>query len=271
LKPSTRLKVGERLVVEISRRPIDARPVKLAALGAEALCLEQRLDRGEWLVRPDPLANFLEFLDRFGQTPLPPYIERPGAPAAGDQERYQTVYAAHPGAVAAPTAGLHFTPELLRAIEEAGIRRAEVTLHVGLGTFLPVTVANLREHDMHAEWYEIEAVAAKQIADTRRAGGRIVAVGTTAARTLESLPRLGEPKSSAVENNGARGWTKLLIHPPYAFVNVDWLITNFHLPGSTLLALVMALAGENHIRRAYAEAIAREYRFFSYGDAMLIV
>lgn len=259
LKPSVRLKVGERLEME-STQAI-----------RQTLLIDAKLERGEWVVRPDPPVGFLDFLSAHGQTPLPPYMKRAAAPEPFDREHYQTVYAAAPGAVAAPTAGLHFTGSLLDALSAAGIRRAAVTLHVGLGTFSPVTVADLHDHPMHAEWYRVEAAAAREIAAVRKGGGRIVAVGTTSARTLECLPRLGGPDSLAVENSGATGWTRLLIFPPYEFRNVDVLVTNFHLPGSTLLAMVMGLAGEELIRRAYADAIEREYRFFSYGDAMLIL
>lgn len=259
LKPSLRLKVGERLELE-STRAI-----------SQSLKIEAKLERGEWVVRPEPAVDFLDFLAAHGLTPLPPYMKRAAAPDPSDRERYQTVYAAAPGAVAAPTAGLHFTDALLDALLAAGIRRVALTLHVGLGTFSPVTVADLREHPMHAEWYRVEAAAAKEIAELRLGGGRVVAVGTTSARTLECLPRLGGREGQTVESSGATGWTQLLILPPYEFRNVDALVTNFHLPGSTLLAMVMALAGEELIRLAYAEAIQRKYRFFSYGDAMLIL
>lgn len=259
LKPSMRLKAGEKLEFETQHT------------GRQMLVIETRLDRGEWTVRPEPAIEFLEFLTRHGQAPLPPYIERSGGLEPVDQERYQTVYASAPGAVAAPTAGLHFTSRLLNELAAAGVVRAEITLHVGLGTFSPVMVADLCDHPMHAEWYQVEAKAAQRIAKARNGGGRIIAVGTTSARALECLPRLGSADGKSLEDAGAADWTRLLIFPPYRFRNVDALVTNFHLPGSTLLAMVMALADEELIRRAYAEAIGNEYRFFSYGDAMLIL
>ncbi len=248
LKPAARLAAGERL------RPEG---------GEVELRLVRRLERGEWLVRPEPPVAPLDLLRRIGQTPLPPYIRRDAGPLPADSGRYQTVYAARPGAVAAPTAGLHFTPELLARLEAAGIRRATVTLHVGPGTFQPIDVDDLSEHPMHAEWYEAPQTAIQAIAAARRGGGRIVAVGTTSARVLESLPE--EPAGPQ------SGWTRLFIYPPYRFRRVDALVTNFHLPGSTLLALVMALAGREQILAAYGAAIRERYRFYSYGDAMLIL
>jgi S-adenosylmethionine:tRNA ribosyltransferase-isomerase len=166
--------------------------------------------------------------------------------------------------VAAPTAGLHFTPELLAALEACGVRRASVTLHVGAGTFLPIEVDDLAEHPMHAEWYEVAPAAVESLRVTRATGGRIVAVGTTAVRVLESLPSLEQ-------HAAASGWTRIFIYPPYQYRHVDSLITNFHLPGSTLLALVMALASPEQVRAAYAAAIGERYRFYSYGDAMLVL
>ncbi|RMF80996.1 MAG: S-adenosylmethionine:tRNA ribosyltransferase-isomerase, partial [Planctomycetota bacterium] len=176
---------------------------------------------------------------------------------------YQTVYARTPGAVAAPTAGLHFTQALLDRLSAGGVLTADVTLHVGLGTFAPIDVEELSEHRMHREWYEIDATAAETIRSARAGGGRVIAVGTTSARVLESQPDATPAPAS--------GWTDLFIYPPFAFRHLDALVTNFHLPGSTLLALVMAFAGIEQTRAAYAEAIARRYRFYSYGDAMLIV
>jgi len=217
----------------------------------------------------------LEVLGRIGQTPLPPYIHRDatGAPplSPADAERYQTVYARQPGAVAAPTAGLHFTPELLGELEQQGVCLARVTLHVGAGTFVPIEAADLRDHRMHSEWFEVPAAAADTLGAARAAGGRIFAVGTTATRVLETLGRSMPPGTPAPAPTAASGWTDIFIYPPHAFRYVDGLITNFHLPGSTLLALVMALASPEQIRAAYAAAIAAEYRFYSYGDAMLIL
>lgn len=201
-------------------------------------------------------------LDELGHVPLPPYIRRPDEPE--DRVRYQTVFAARPGAVAAPTAGLHFSERLIAALEARGHRFARVTLHVGAGTFRPVKTATLDEHAMHVERYAISSDAARAIERARADGLPVIAVGTTVVRTLESAARGGGLVRAG------EGSTQLFIRPPYAFRVVDALLTNFHQPRSTLLALVMALAGVEPVRRAYAEAVAARYRFFSYGDAMLI-
>ena len=188
-----------------------------------------------------------------------------------DRERYQTTYARHPGSVAAPTAGLHFTPELLDACNQRGIQRAEVTLHVGIGTFRPVSVENLSEHRMHSEWCEISQIAATTLAETRSRGGRIVTVGTTSLRTLESACHgIGVPDATSTFREW-RGETNIFIRPPYDFTSTDILLTNFHLPKSTLLMLVSAFGGLDFVLNAYRTAILERYRFFSYGDAMLIV
>ncbi len=203
---------------------------------------------------------FEEILDKLGQMPLPPYITH----QLKDKNRYQTVYARHEGSAAAPTAGLHFTPELLKTIEEKGVKLAHVTLHVGLGTFRPVKVEDVKEHHMHTEFYQIEEEQARLINETRAAGGRVICVGTTSCRTLES----------AADENGilhaGSGWTDIFIYPGYRFKLMDALITNFHLPESTLLMLVSAFAGREHVMEAYEEAVEERYRFFSFGDAMLI-
>ncbi len=201
-------------------------------------------------------------LDRLGHIPLPPYIRRPDR--AEDRERYQTVYARTPGAVAAPTAGPHFTEAMLAEAEAAGIGIARVTLHVGIGTFKPVAVENLEDHRMDRERYEIGEEAAEAIRRTRESGGRIVAVGTTVVRTLESAARLGEG-----DVKPGAGSTELFITPGYEFRAVDVLLTNFHLPRSTLLMLVSAFAGRERVMAAYEEAVREGYRFYSYGDAML--
>jgi S-adenosylmethionine:tRNA ribosyltransferase-isomerase len=198
-------------------------------------------------------------LRRIGRTPLPPYLRREETPE--DRERYQTVYARTPGAVAAPTAGLHFTQDLLDRIRGRGVDIAPVLLHVGPGTFRPVTAEDPARHRMEAEYYEIGPDAAARIASARQRGGRAVAVGTTVVRALETAAATG----------GHSGWTEIFIYPPYAFGSVDALITNFHLPRSTLLMLVSAFAGREFVLRAYREAIQRGYRFYSYGDAMLIL
>ncbi|MGA0115679.1 MAG: tRNA preQ1(34) S-adenosylmethionine ribosyltransferase-isomerase QueA [Burkholderiales bacterium] len=206
-------------------------------------------------------ANVYELLERHGAVPLPPYITH--APDAGDETRYQTVYAKTPGAVAAPTAGLHFDAALLNDLRMRGINVASLTLHVGAGTFQPVRVSNLAEHRMHGECYSLSQETVDALRATRAAGGRVVAVGTTTLRALEAASAAGDPVAGAAE-------TRLFILPGYRFRIVDRLITNFHLPKSTLLMLVSAFGGMEHIRQAYRHAVAQRYRFFSYGDAMLI-
>ncbi len=227
------------------------------------LRLLTKLDGGIWAVRPEPLGEPLEILECVGRVPLPPYI-RNGEMVESDSADYQTVFARQSGAVAAPTAGLHFTPELLARLSEAGIQQEFVTLHVGIGTFRPITAEKLQQHVMHQEWCSIEAEVVGRLHKTRAAGGRIVAVGTTAVRTLETASRGGQLAPFS-------GTTDLFIRPPFAFHSVDALLTNFHLPKSTLLILVRTFGGDELIRRAYEEAIREQYRFFSYGDAMLIV
>jgi S-adenosylmethionine:tRNA ribosyltransferase-isomerase len=209
-------------------------------------------------------AELMGKLENAGRAPLPPYIKRPpedDPDRADDRERYQTVYAAAPGAIAAPTAGLHFTSDLLGRLAARGVRHTTVTLHVGLGTFQPVTAEHVADHDMHAEAFEFPAEAARAIEQTT---GRVVAVGTTATRVIETV-------ASQPEWGAASGWTDIFITPGYAFKRVDALLTNFHLPRSTLLMLVSALAGRERILAAYEEAIRLRYRFYSYGDAMLIL
>ena len=200
-------------------------------------------------------------LERHGHLPLPPYIER--AAGAADDERYQTVYAKHEGAVAAPTAGLHFTEALRQNLQTQGVALAEITLHVGAGTFQPVRVDNIAEHTMHSEWYEVGAATVAAVAAAKARGSRVWAVGTTALRALESAARSGSLQAG-------QGDTDIFITPGYEFKVVDRLITNFHLPKSTLLMLVSALAGYDEIRTVYQHAIAEQYRFFSYGDAMIL-
>lgn len=203
---------------------------------------------------------FEEILDRLGEMPLPPYIKE----RLEDRERYQTVYSKNEGSAAAPTAGLHFTEELLKEIEEKGVNIVFLTLHVGLGTFRPVKVENIEEHHMHEEYFEVSVEAADKINTVKKSGGRIVAVGTTTVRTLETV---------ATEEGivlPSKGWTNIFIYPGYRFKVIDRLITNFHLPESTLLMLVSALAGRENILDAYNEAVSKNYRFFSFGDAMLI-
>ena len=218
------------------------------------------VDEGNRLIKFTYDGIFEEILDQLGQMPLPPYITH----QLKDKNRYQTVYAKHDGSAAAPTAGLHFTPELLRQIEEKGVKIAHVTLHVGLGTFRPVKVEDVTQHHMHSEYFFIEEDQAKLINDTKAAGGRVIAVGTTSCRTLESA--VGEDGTLKATS----GWTDIFIYPGYQFKVIDALITNFHLPESTLLMLVSALAGKENIMNAYEEAVKERYRFFSFGDAMFI-
>ena len=218
------------------------------------------VEEGNRLIRFEYEGIFEEILDKLGEMPLPPYITH----KLQDKNRYQTVYAKHEGSAAAPTAGLHFTQELLHQIEEKGVKIAHVTLHVGLGTFRPVKVDDVESHHMHSEFYVVEEDQAKLINDTKKSGKRVISVGTTSCRTLES----------ATDENGIlqakSGWTEIFIYPGYQFKMIDALITNFHLPESTLLMLVSALAGKEHILAAYEEAVKERYRFFSFGDAMII-
>lgn len=249
------------------RRVRDGEPLRLGE-SAWHIAIASRGERGECEVTVDPPDAATDVLARVGRTPLPPYIRRDGDAAEERREedvaRYQTVFAEIPGAVAAPTAGLHFTRKLMDRVGAMGVGLADVTLHVGLGTFQPVVVEDLADHDMHSEWYEMTSSTADRIRSARAAGGRSVAVGTTSVRVLESVAAKGELSA-------ASGWTKLLIYPPYAFRATDALLTNFHLPGSTLLALVSAFCGYELTMAAYGEAVRAKYRFFSYGDAMLIV
>ena len=231
------------------------------------LSLEARGESGCWIVRPvgdtEDVGNTFSLLERHGQTPLPPYI-RSGRESDGDRSSYQTIYARRPGSAAAPTAGLHFTPEVLERLADRGITSVDLTLHVGPGTFRPITADRIEDHVMHAEWAELSADAVGVLEQRRGEGGRIVAVGTTSARTLESAAASGRLQPFV-------GETRLFIRPGHAFRGLDALITNFHLPRSSLLVLVAALAGADLMRDAYAEAIRERYRFFSYGDAMLIL
>ena len=219
------------------------------------------VEEGNRLIQFTYQGIFEEILDQLGQMPLPPYITH----QLEDKNRYQTVYAAHTGSAAAPTAGLHFTPELLKKIERQGVDIAKVTLHVGLGTFRPVKVDEITDHHMHSEFYQIDEEAADKINRAKANGKRVVCVGTTSCRTVES----------AADENGelaaCSGWTEIFIYPGYRFKVLDCLITNFHLPESTLIMLVSALAGRKKVLEAYEEAVRERYRFFSFGDAMLVV
>ena len=218
------------------------------------------VDEGNRLIQFHYDGIFEEILDQLGEMPLPPYITH----KLQDKNRYQTVYAKHEGSAAAPTAGLHFTKELLQQVQDAGVKIAHVTLHVGLGTFRPVKVEDVTQHHMHSEFYVVEEDQAKLINDTKAAGGRVIAVGTTSCRTLESAT--GE---DGILKAGSGG-TEIFIYPGYRFKMIDGLITKFHLPESTLVMLVSALAGKEHIMAAYEEAVREKYSFFSFGDAMMI-
>lgn len=244
------------------------KPGKKARVGArisfgDGLLVGEVIDvveEGNRLIRFEYDGIFEEILDQLGQMPLPPYITH----QLQDKNRYQTVYAKHDGSAAAPTAGLHFTEELLQKIEKKGIRIAKVTLHVGLGTFRPVKEENVLDHHMHSEFYMVDEEAARIINETKAAGGRVISVGTTSTRTLESV---AEPDGHIPVKSG---WTDIFIYPGYQFKAVDCLITNFHLPESTLIMLVSALADRETILHAYETAVQEKYRFFSFGDAMFI-
>jgi S-adenosylmethionine:tRNA ribosyltransferase-isomerase len=218
---------------------------------------------GVWVVRPKSDQATLPLLDRVGRVPLPPYI-RKGQMVETDRRNYQTVYARTPGAVAAPTAGLHFTDSLLSKIEARGIGTVRLTLHVGMGTFRPIETDALSQHEMHSEWGSLDATAADRLTDCRQGGGRIVAIGTTSVRLLETAASDGTFRPFS-------GDTNLFIRPPYEFQAIDAMMTNFHLPRTTLLVLVRTFGGDDLVMRAYEEAVREEYRFYSYGDAMLIV
>ena len=248
VKPGKRLRPGVQLVFD------DGTTVEIA----------ERLPEGRRLVRFSQPID-LTWLESVGSMPLPPYIRRDTT--TSDAETYQTVYARKSGAVAAPTAGLHFTPTLLEHLDEVGIKRGTVVLHVGPGTFRPVRADDVRTHPMDAEYYEVPVDTLRQIRETKQRGGRVIAVGTTSVRTLETLAGTGELSAE----HDISGWTKLFLYPPYKMQVVDAIVTNFHLPESTLLMLVSAFAGRERTLQLYREAIESDYRFYSYGDAMLIL
>ncbi|PDM41460.1 MULTISPECIES: tRNA preQ1(34) S-adenosylmethionine ribosyltransferase-isomerase QueA [unclassified Geobacillus] len=247
VKPAKRVKVGTEITFGDGR--------------LKATCVDT-LEHGGRILEFSYQGIFYEVLEQLGEMPLPPYIKE----KLDDPERYQTVYAREVGSAAAPTAGLHFTEQLLDDIRAKGVHIAFITLHVGLGTFRPVSVENIEEHDMHAEFYQMTEETARLLNEVRQQGGRIIAVGTTSTRTLETI---------ASKHNGAfvaeSGWTDIFIYPGYEFKAIDGLVTNFHLPKSTLIMLVSALAGRENILRAYNAAVKERYRFFSFGDAMLII
>lgn len=246
VKPGKKLKTGAVIIFSDELRAV----------------IEDEADMGGRTLRFMYEGIFQEILDRLGTMPLPPYIKE----TLDDRERYQTVYARHEGSAAAPTAGLHFTKELLELIAAKGVNIAYITLHVGLGTFRPMSVEKVEEHVMHAEYFELSRQTAELLNEARARGGRIIAVGTTSCRTLETVGN----KFQGGRIKECSGWTDIFIYPGYAFTVVNALITNFHLPKSTLVMLVSALAGREQILAAYEEAIAQQYRFFSFGDAMFI-
>ncbi|MEB3102037.1 tRNA preQ1(34) S-adenosylmethionine ribosyltransferase-isomerase QueA [Ferviditalea candida] len=250
VKPGKRVKPGTRLLFGPQEEPV---------LTAE---VESEAEMGERVLKFHYQGIFHEILDRLGQMPLPPYIKQ----QLEDKNRYQTVYAKHEGSAAAPTAGLHFTDEMLNRIAGMGISIAYLTLHVGLGTFRPVSVSNIEEHRMHAEYYSISRQTAEMLNDAAERGGRIIAVGTTSARTLETAG--GQFGRGRIRE--CSGWTDIFIYPGYRMEMVDALLTNFHLPKSTLLMLISAFAGRENVLNAYREAVNSRYRFFSFGDAMFI-
>jgi S-adenosylmethionine:tRNA ribosyltransferase-isomerase len=252
-----------KVLMKTSRRPKPGDSLILCSGKATATMLENG-EQGEALLKIDSDRPLMEILDEEGVPPLPPYIarkEQTREQINTDRERYQTVYASEPGAAAAPTAGLHFTPQLLQTLEAKGVAKAELTLHVGLGTFRPVSAETITDHQMHHEHYVVSTGAAQTIRRARDAGGRVVAVGSTSVRTLESLPTLGK----------AEGSTNIFIYPPYSFRHTDAILTNFHLPKSTLLMMMSAFAGREQMLHAYRIAVQEKYRFFSYGDCMLIL
>ena len=244
-----------------------ARPGKRLKVGAEIFfpeglegIVEGTTSFGGRVVRFVYSGIWMEILDRIGEMPLPPYIHE----KLEEKDRYQTVYAEHKGSAAAPTAGLHFTDELLEALRSKGVKTSFVTLHVGLGTFRPVQVESVEDHEMHSEYYHFPTECGEQIRETMNSGGRVIAVGTTSIRVLETVAKTGQFTEQT-------GWTDIFIYPGYSFHWVDGLITNFHLPQSTLLMLVSALAGRENMLAAYEEAVREKYRFFSFGDSMMIL
>lgn len=258
-KPAKRLKKGAVLHFG---EPAEGEEPLLQAV------VEEEGEMGARIIRFVYKGIFNEILDKLGEMPLPPYIKE----QLEDRERYQTVYAKNEGSAAAPTAGLHFTEEYLERLKAQGIRLASVTLHVGLGTFRPVSVDKIEEHEMHAEFYQVSEETAELINATKQAGGRVVAVGTTSARTLETAARVCRDNPALTEGQiqACSGWTDIFIYPGVPVLLVDALLTNFHLPKSTLVMLVSAIAGREQVLEAYKQAVEREYRFFSFGDAMFI-
>ena len=247
VKPAKRIKVGSEIVFGDGK--------------LKARCIAEK-DHGGRIIEFHYEGIFYEVLNELGEMPLPPYIKE----QLEDRDRYQTVYAKETGSAAAPTAGLHFTEELLTEIKNMGVHITFLTLHVGLGTFRPVSVEDIHEHEMHAEFYQVSEETADLINRVKQQGGRIISVGTTSTRTLETIASANNGKIIATS-----GWTDIFIYPGYEFKGIDGMITNFHLPKSTLIMLVSALAGRPNVLHAYEEAVKEKYRFFSFGDAMLII
>ena len=267
VKPGKKMKPGARVVFGKDEETGEA------LLSAEVI---DTVEEGNRIIRFEYDGIWEEVLDKLGEMPLPPYITH----KLQDKNRYQTVYAKHEGSAAAPTAGLHFTEELLKQIEEKGVKIARLTLHVGLGTFRPVKVEKIEDHHMHTEYYELSQDAADIINETRRNGGRVISVGTTSTRTLETVGTLQDIHKPVAEGDGSveikdiqpsSGWTNIFIYPGYEFKIVDSLITNFHLPESTLIMLVSAFYDREHVMKAYEEAVQEKYRFFSFGDSMILL
>ena len=250
----------ERTFEALAKPGRKAKPDEVLFVGDHRLRVLERLEDGKRLVEIETDTNIWELLEGYGRPPLPPYIRR--EPLPEDEERYQTVFAEVPGSIAAPTAGLHFTVELLNRLKEKGVRICYVILHVGVGTFKPIRVEDIRQHKMDPEYFEIPDETAEAVLEAKSSGHRVTLCGTTVTRSMETWA-LGEGPQ--------KGWTSLFIHPPFKFKVADRLITNFHLPKSTPLILTAAFAGLENVLRAYKEAIRRKYRFFSYGDATLVV
>ena len=259
VRPGKKMRVGARVVFGAFSNVPDPETGRITGrLTGEVTDI---VEEGNRIIRFEYEGIFEEILDELGQMPLPPYITH----KLKDKDRYQTVYAKHEGSAAAPTAGLHFTKELLAEVEKKGVKIAHVTLHVGLGTFRPVKEENILDHHMHSEFYVVDEESARIINETRASGGRIISVGTTSTRTLESVA------DDSGHVRAGSGWTDIFIYPGYRFKVIDGLITNFHLPESTLLMLVSALYDREHILAAYEIAVREKYRFFSFGDAMMII
>ena len=252
------------VLIRCSRRPKIGDHVILQEGGIRLELLEEG-DEGKARVRVHSTQSLLSYLDKHGQTPLPPYVRRKSSHGVRDKERYQTIFAAHPGAVAAPTAGLHFDRDVLLCLKEAGVEQTYLTLHVGIGTFRSVTHEEVEGHEMDTERYSLSKATACAVQTTKKRGGRVVAVGSTSVRTLETVA------DSCGQVSAGEGRTNLFIYPPYDFKVVDAMVTNFHLPQSTLLMMVSSFAGLALTRHAYDVAVKEKYRFFSYGDCMLIL